>query len=281
VTVSNDTTAPTLSSGSPSTAQPSGTTDVTLSLTTDETATCKYGTTANTAYASIINTFSTTAGTSHSQAITGLTNNTSYTYYARCIDTAGNANTTDYEIAFSVDAVAVAEEPVAGKPSSRRRGTTVPAPTQSNAAADTNTDTANTSIIDNLLTSLKDLISKGSDKETIKTFVDKLKAEFETLFKLMEEGSKNMTPYNPSAPTTFTTDLELNTVHPDVLLLQQFLNNNGYIVSPFGAGSIGNETNTFGPATQAALIKFQQANNISPSVGYFGSVTREVVNAPR
>ena len=123
--------------------------------------------------------------------------------------------------------------------------------------------------INNLLTSLKDLISKGSDKETIQTFVDKLKVEFDALFKLIDSTS--------TTPNTFTKDLELNSVDEEVRTLQKFLNTKGYTVSTSGPGSIGNETNTFGPATKSALIKFQIANNITPSVGYFGSVTRGVV----
>ncbi|MDP3790874.1 MAG: LamG-like jellyroll fold domain-containing protein [Candidatus Omnitrophota bacterium] len=99
-----DTTPPVLSAGAPSGILAFGTTQTTLSLSTNENSTCKYGTTANTAYASIINTLTTTGATAHSQTITGLTNGTSYNYYVRCQDTAGNANTTDYSISFSVAA---------------------------------------------------------------------------------------------------------------------------------------------------------------------------------
>lgn len=98
----NDSTAPVRSTGTPSSAQSAGTTQITLSLTTDESATCKYGTTASTAYASIATTFSTTGGTSHSATITGLSNGQSYNYYVRCVDGATNANTDDYTISFSV-----------------------------------------------------------------------------------------------------------------------------------------------------------------------------------
>jgi peptidoglycan hydrolase-like protein with peptidoglycan-binding domain len=55
------------------------------------------------------------------------------------------------------------------------------------------------------------------------------------------------------------------------------LNKNGFTISSSGPGSIGNETNKFGPATKAALIKFQIANKISPAIGYFGPITRSVV----
>ena len=97
-----DTTPPVLSTGSPTGTLAAGTTSTTLFLTTNENATCKYGTTAGVAYASIVNTFITTGATSHSQNLSNLTNGASYNYYVRCQDAAGNANITDYAISFSV-----------------------------------------------------------------------------------------------------------------------------------------------------------------------------------
>ena len=98
----SDTTAPVRSNASPTATLAAGTTQTTLSLATDENATCKYGTTANTSYASIANTFTSTGGSSHSATITGLVNGGSYTYHVRCTDTANNANTIDFSISFSV-----------------------------------------------------------------------------------------------------------------------------------------------------------------------------------
>ncbi len=60
----------------------------------------------------------------------------------------------------------------------------------------------------------------------------------------------------------------------DVLALQKTLNARGFIVAPSGPGSIGKETMLFGPATKAAVIKFQISQKISPTVGYVGPVTR-------
>ncbi|MEI7688861.1 MAG: fibronectin type III domain-containing protein [Candidatus Nomurabacteria bacterium] len=100
--VVSDTTPPVLSGGSPSGSQASGTTQVTLSVTTNENATCKYSSASGTTYSSMSNTFSTTGGTSHSTVVTGLTNGTSYNRYVRCQDVAGNSNTSDYTISFSV-----------------------------------------------------------------------------------------------------------------------------------------------------------------------------------
>ncbi len=104
-----DTAAPVLGSAQPSGTLPAGTTQATLSLTSNENATCRHATAAGTAYASMPNAFTTTGGTSHSTVVSGLANGQSYTRYVRCQDTAGNANTSDLVISFSVaapDAVA-------------------------------------------------------------------------------------------------------------------------------------------------------------------------------
>ncbi|OGL69480.1 hypothetical protein A3D60_04140 [Candidatus Uhrbacteria bacterium RIFCSPHIGHO2_02_FULL_47_29] len=98
----SDATPPFLSNGSPTSQLPAGTTQTTLSLTTDGNSTCKYSTTAGTSYSSMPSTFSTTGSANHSTPITGLADGQSYTYYARCQDTANNPNTSDYPISFSV-----------------------------------------------------------------------------------------------------------------------------------------------------------------------------------
>jgi glucose/arabinose dehydrogenase len=97
-----DVTPPTRANGAPSGMLPAGSLTTTLSLDTDEPATCKYGTTANTNYAALPYTFGATGGTSHSQSLTGLTHGTAYSYVIRCQDAAGNANTTDFPINFTV-----------------------------------------------------------------------------------------------------------------------------------------------------------------------------------
>lgn len=76
----------------------------------------------------------------------------------------------------------------------------------------------------------------------------------------------------------FMKNLNSGMTDSDVLELQKFLNTNGYEVSAIGGGSAGHETNYFGNSTKNALIKFQKANNIAPSVGFFGQITRGVVN---
>ena len=97
-----DTTPPIRSNGSPTGALVAGTTQTTLSLSTNETATCKYGTLASVSYDEMADTFSSTDSTTHSQTIAGLANGNSYTYYIKCQDNSNNSNADDYEISFLV-----------------------------------------------------------------------------------------------------------------------------------------------------------------------------------
>ena len=96
-----DTAAPLRSGGSPTGTISAGTTQVTLKVTTNENATCKYGTSAGTAYDAMANTFSAAGTTSHTATITGITDGKTYTYYVKCKDAAGNVNADDYSITFS------------------------------------------------------------------------------------------------------------------------------------------------------------------------------------
>ncbi len=82
-----------------------------------------------------------------------------------------------------------------------------------------------------------------------------------------------------TAGTTFARSLTVGSTGNDVKELQKFLNSKGYTVASSGPGSVGSESTYFGPATRAALAKYQAANGISPAVGYFGPVTMKSVNA--
>jgi hypothetical protein len=75
----------------------------------------------------------------------------------------------------------------------------------------------------------------------------------------------------------FVRNLRLGMSGADVQELQRFLNYSGFAVSINGAGSVGKETTYFGPATRAALARFQKANGIAPAIGYFGPVTRAFI----
>lgn len=86
---------------------------------------------------------------------------------------------------------------------------------------------------------------------------------------------------------TFTMNLKQGASNSEVMQLQKFLNSHGYTVAATGAGSAGNETNFFGPATKAAVIKWQDANaasvltpvGLSKGTGYWGPSSRAAANA--
>jgi len=89
-------------------------------------------------------------------------------------------------------------------------------------------------------------------------------------------------------PFTWTRDLSTGSTGADVKALQQFLNANADTrVAATGAGSMGMETEFFGPATGAAVSKFQvmhRADVLTPAglvnpTGYFGPGTRAKANA--
>lgn len=97
----------------------------------------------------------------------------------------------------------------------------------------------------------------------------------------MESSSSDVCPY------TWTRDLSQGSTGSDVMMLQQFLNSDADTrVSAEGAGSAGMETEYYGPATAAAVSKFQvkyRSEVLSPSnlvnpTGYFGPSSRAKAN---
>ena len=102
VTVIPDTVPPIRSGGSPSGTLPSGTTETTLSLSTDEKATCRYDSSPATSYGLMPNTFANTSSTAHSTLVSGLSGGSAFEFFVKCQDPAGNANTDDYGISFDI-----------------------------------------------------------------------------------------------------------------------------------------------------------------------------------
>jgi len=105
IVMAADTTAPVISSGSPSGTLDAGTTNATLSITTDEAASCRYSTTMGVSYDSMTDSFTDFGDTynSHTAVISGLVDGASYIYYVRCADGSGNKNTSDYPISFNIN----------------------------------------------------------------------------------------------------------------------------------------------------------------------------------
>jgi len=96
-----DTTPPVISNPLPTGQQPAGTTFVTMRVTTNESATCRYSTSSTTPYSGMTN-FTTTGNTAHSTSISGLTDGQTYNRYVKCSDPNGNVNASGTMVTWSV-----------------------------------------------------------------------------------------------------------------------------------------------------------------------------------
>ena len=84
---------------------------------------------------------------------------------------------------------------------------------------------------------------------------------------------------------SFTKVLKVGSTGQEVLSLQKFLNTKGFVIAQTGPGSQGNETMTFGRATQTAVQKYQCSKKIvcdgtpnSTGYGMVGKTTRLNLN---
>ncbi len=98
-----DSVSPVRFNGAPSGELASSTTQVTLTLSTAEAADCRYATSSGVAYGDMTDSFAETGGLTHTQLISGLHDEQSYTYAVKCQDSAANASLDDYLISFSID----------------------------------------------------------------------------------------------------------------------------------------------------------------------------------
>lgn len=126
--------------------------------------------------------------------------------------------------------------------------------------------------------------AKAATAEELQKMINDLMAQMAAL------GGTTTTTGSSAAvcPYTWTRDLKTGATGADVKVLQQFLNANADTrVAATGAGSTGMETEYFGPATAAAVSKFQvmhRADVLTPAgltnpTGFFGPSTRAKANA--
>ena len=127
--------------------------------------------------------------------------------------------------------------------------------------------------------------AKAQTAEELQTQINDLMAQIATLQAQVGQGG---TSASGVCPYTWTRDLNMGATGADVMKLQQFLNANADTrVSASGAGSVGAETEYYGPATGAAVAKFQVMHRaeiltplgmVNPST-YFGPSTRAKANS--
>ncbi len=92
--------------------------------------------------------------------------------------------------------------------------------------------------------------------------------------------SDSTTTTSGSCPT-FSTALMLGSKGADVTKLQVVLNSDAdtaLAVAAGTTGSAGHEGTSFGPATKAAVMKFQMKHHVSPTSGRVGPLTMSVLN---
>ncbi|KND46750.1 MAG: Beta-galactosidase [Parcubacteria bacterium C7867-006] len=101
-----------------------------------------------------------------------------------------------------------------------------------------------------------------------------------TISSLQAQLSATTGSSSVSTGYTFNTNLTVGSTGADVMNLQKVLNMSADTkVANSGNGSPGMETSYFGPATKAAVIKFQTKYGISPAAGYVGAITRAKLNS--
>jgi peptidoglycan hydrolase-like protein with peptidoglycan-binding domain len=107
--------------------------------------------------------------------------------------------------------------------------------------------------------------------------IESIKKEIQRIQNLIRELSLQKAGITTTNEYIFTRNLYMGIRGQDVRELQRYLNNNGFKIASSGDGSKGNETEFFGQLTKNALIKFQNANKIYPSTGFFGPITRSFI----
>ncbi|MEZ4195039.1 MAG: peptidoglycan-binding domain-containing protein [Candidatus Paceibacterota bacterium] len=128
--------------------------------------------------------------------------------------------------------------------------------------------------------------AKAQSTEDLQAMINNLLAQIASLQSQVGQGGTSVA--SGVCPYTWTRDLNVGATGADVMKLQQFLNANADTrVAASGAGSVGAETEFYGPATAAAVSKMQvmyRAEILSPAglvnpTGYFGPSTRAKANA--
>ena len=128
--------------------------------------------------------------------------------------------------------------------------------------------------------------ARAQSSEDMQKMITDLLAQIAGLQSQVGQGGQSVA--SGICPYTWTRDLSVGSKGADVMKLQQSLNADADTrVAASGAGSVGAETETYGPATAAAVSKFQvkyRADILSPAglvnpTGYFGASSRAKMNS--
>jgi peptidoglycan hydrolase-like protein with peptidoglycan-binding domain len=128
--------------------------------------------------------------------------------------------------------------------------------------------------------------AKAETTEDLQKMINDLLAQVAALQSQTGQGGTSVA--SGVCPYTWTRDLNVGATGGDVMKLQMFLNADlDTRVAAEGAGSVGMETEFYGPATAAAVSKLQvkyRADILSPAnlvnpTGYFGPSTRAKANS--
>jgi peptidoglycan hydrolase-like protein with peptidoglycan-binding domain len=130
--------------------------------------------------------------------------------------------------------------------------------------------------------------AQAQTAEELQAQIDTLMATITALQAQLGVEGGGSTSSSDVCPYTWTRSLNMGDTGADVMKLQQFLNAEAATrVAVSGAGSVGAETSYYGPATGAAVAKFQEMHRaavLSPldlvnSTTFFGNSTRAQANA--
>jgi hypothetical protein len=136
----------------------------------------------------------------------------------------------------------------------------------------TNTETAEEGDTDPLsafIARITDILEKVTDHTTLNLLIQNAAS-------LLPQDSPTTPP--PASFTPPTRDLYLGLEGEDVWALQTFLINEQIGLAAGALSTVG-PTTYFGALTKAALAEYQIAHRITPSVGYYGPVTRGYLEA--
>jgi hypothetical protein len=113
----------------------------------------------------------------------------------------------------------------------------------------------------------------AANAQTTATLQAQIAALLAQINQLQGQLNTSGTTTTTNTSTSFTRDLTLGSKGADVSALQQMLISKGFLTA------VSAPTGYFGVLTRTALGKFQAANGISPTAGYFGPKTRAFVNS--